>query len=126
MGLFDFIANKNSDSMEWTLRVADDDIPVEEETFEINLDNFFEDLEMGDIEFIVLSPSKTVNGINFLQVVSNNDGYMHVEAGLNEKNSQGRPKILYIDDVTVGECLDMFIDFYRQGRVDITGWKELF
>ena len=126
MGLFDFIANKNSDSMEWTLRVADDDIPVEEETFEINLDNFFKDLEMGDIEFIVLSPSKTVNGINFLQVVSNNDGYMHVEAGLNEKNSQGRPKILYIDDVTVGECLDMFIDFYRQGRVDITGWKELF
>ncbi len=126
MGLFDFIANKNSDSMEWTLRVADDDIPVEEETFEINLDNFFKDLEMGDIEFIVLSPSKTVNGINFLQVVSNNDGYMHVEAGLNEKNSQGRPKILYIDDVTDGECLDMFIDFYRQGRVDITGWKELF
>ena len=24
-----------------------------------------------------------------------------------------------------GECLDMFIAFYRQGRVDISGWEDL-
>lgn len=80
---------------------------------------------MGDIEFIVMSPSEVVNGIAFLQVASNNNGYMHVEAGLDEKNSQGWPRILYRDDISVGECLDMFIAFYRQGKVDTTGWKDL-
>ena len=45
------------------------------ETFEINLDNFLQELEMGDIEFIVLAPSEVVNGITFLQVASNGYGY---------------------------------------------------
>lgn len=126
MGLFDILkSNKNVDDIQWTLRVAKDEMPVEPETFEINLDNFLQDLEMGDIEFIVLAPSEVVNGITFLQVASNNNGYMHVEAGLNQKNAQGRPRILYHDDVSVGESLDMLIAFYRQGRVDISGWEDL-
>ena len=126
MGIFDvFKSNNKADDIQWTLRVAEDEMPVESETFEINLDNFFQDLEMGDIEFIVLAPSETINGITFLQVASNGNGYMHVEAGLNEKNSQGRPRILYRDDVSVGECLDMFVAFYREGKVDTVGWEDL-
>ena len=126
MGLLDiFKTKKKAGNIQWTLRVAEDEIPVEPETFETNLDNFLQDLEMGDIEFIVLAPSEVVNGITFLQVASNSNGYMHVEAGLNEKNLQGRPRILYQDDVGVGECLDMLIGFYRQGRVDTVGWKDL-
>lgn len=116
MGLLNiFKAKKKACNIQWTLRVAEDDTLVEPETFEINLDNFLQDLEMGYIEFIVLAPSEVVNGITFLQVASNNNGYMHVEAGLNEKNSQGRPRILYHDDVSIGECLDMLSAFYRQG-----------
>ena len=126
MGLFDILkSNKKADDIQWTFRVAEDEMPVEPETVEINLDNFLQDLEMGDIEFIVLAPSEAVNGITFLQVASNGYGYMHVEAGLNEKNSEGFPRILYKDDISVGECLDMFIAFYRQGRVDISGWEDL-
>ena len=30
-----------------------------------------------------------------------------------------------VDDISVGECLDMFIAFYRKGRVDISGWEDL-
>lgn len=126
MGLFDiFKTNNKADDIHWTLRVAEDEMLVEPETFEINLDNFLQDLEMGDIEFIVLAPSEVVNDITFLQVASNGYGYMHVEAGLDEKNSQGWPRILYRDDISVGECLDMFIAFYRQGKVDTTGWEDL-
>ena len=126
MGFLDiFKTKKKADNIQWTLRVAEDEMPIEPETFEININIFLQDLERGDIEFIVLSPSEVVNGITFLQVASNNNDYMHVEAGLNEKNSQGRPRILYHDDVSVGECLDMFIAFYRQGKVDTVGWKEL-
>ena len=85
MGLFDILkSNKKAADIQWTLRVAEDEMPVEPETFEINLDSFLQDLEMGDIEFIVLAPSEVVNGITFLQVASSGYGYMHVEAGLNE------------------------------------------
>lgn len=126
MGFFDCLNSNNKEgNIQWTLRVAEDEMPVESETFEINLDNFLQDLEMGDIEFIVLAPSETVNGITFLQVASNDNGYMHVEAGLDEKNSQGWPRILYRDDISIGECLDMFIEFYREGRVDTTDWEDL-
>lgn len=126
MGLFDVLkSNNKADNIQWTFRVAEDELPVESESFEVNLNNFFQDLEMGDIEFIVMAPSEVVNGIAFLQVASNNNGYMHVEAGLDEKNSQGRPRILYRDDISVGECFDMFIAFYRQGNVDTTGWEDL-
>ena len=71
MGLFDILkSNKKAADIQWTLRVAEDEMPVEPETFEINLDSFLQDLEMGDIEFIVLAPSEVVNGITFLQVAS--------------------------------------------------------
>ena len=54
-----------------------------------------------------------------------NSDKMHIEAGLNKKDEKGYPFILCKDDVTVGECLDLFSDFYEGWNVDTTGWYKL-
>lgn len=126
MSIFNIFTKDKPSNIQWTIRVAEDEILIDNpDTFPINLDNYLTDLEMNDIEFIVLAPSQTLNNLTFLQVANNNDGYMHVEAGLDEKNSMGRPKILYKDNITTGECYDMFWAFYKTGKIDVSGWKEL-
>jgi hypothetical protein len=126
MVIFDMFKKGNKSEVSWTIRIGNDEYLVDHpEAFKLNMDNFMTDLEMGDIEFIVLSPSETINNKNFLQAVNNEDGYIHVEVGLNERNKLGRPKILYKDGVSTGDCLDMFVSFYETGDININGWQEL-
>lgn len=90
-----FGSNK-SNSVVWTVRITDSEHQISNpDGFGANIDNALTAVEMGDEEFVVLSPSAPINNYTFLQACPDNEsGYLHIEAGLNENNSKGFPKIL--------------------------------
>ena len=117
----------SSSEVEWRMRITDYEFTVNSyEEFQGSLDEALTTVEMGHEEFLVVEPSIPQKGIAFMQVCAErNSDKMHIEAGLNKKDEKGYPFILCKDDVTVGECLDLFSDFYEGWNVDTTGWYKL-
>ena len=112
----------------WTLRVTDTEEIID------NIDDFIaiaeaaiEDVESGDEEFIILSPSKPVNHVTFIQAcMDKQPDLMHIEAGFDEKKDQNSlPKILCKDRTEPFECMEIFVEFYNEGKVNTDGWYEL-
>ena len=125
MGLF--FKKKNQAEPEWTVRLGDVEHKVRNaDVFESNIDDALTDVEMGNVEFLILSPSKPVNGFTFLQTCPDEEeGYLHIEAGMDKMNADGRIKIVCHDHFTTGEVLDLFITFFRNQTIDVGGWYEL-
>lgn|GEM_PF-5966054 len=74
---------------------------------------------------MIVEPSVPQKGIAFMQAcLDKKSGRMHLEVGL-EQSENGAPNILCKDDVTVGECLDLFSDYYEGWDIDTTGWYKL-
>lgn len=114
--------------LEWTLRVTDTEEKIENIRDFIGIvDGAIEEIEDGEEEFIIVSPSEPVNHVTFIQACMDKEpGLMHIEAGLDEKKDQNSlPKILCKDNIEPSECLDIFIAFYQDGKVDTDGWYEL-
>ena len=113
---------------EWTLRVTDTEERIENiRDFIAIVDGALEEVESGDEEFIVLSPSEPVNHISFIQACMDKEPeLMHIEAGLDEKKDENSlPTILCKDKIEPSEVLEIFIGFYQEGKVDTDGWYEL-
>lgn len=129
MGLFDIFKKEEeaSESIIWTVRLQDEEHIINNpDAFEGNVDDALTRVEMSDAEFLVLSPSKPLNKIAFLQACPDTDsGYLHIEAGLDDKNPYGFPKVVCQDHLTTGEVLDLFISFFRNHIIDTKGWYEL-
>ena len=110
----------------WTIRFNMDDINIEHpENFFINFDDALAELEMGRIPFIVLSPPNPINDIAFLQVAKNENMLIHVQAGTVDPTKKNNITIVYKDDVSTGDVLHMFCEFFNKGELDVSGWKEL-
>lgn len=123
MGLFDKLKKKEKKQF-WTIRLNNDDYDIEHpDDFFINFDGALTDLEMGDLPFIVLSPPSPVNGITFLQVAQNENSLMHVEAGMIGHEKGKSVKVLYKDDLSTGEVLDIFLLFFREGELNTSDWE---
>lgn len=113
--------------VEWRMRITDYEFTVNSyEEFQGSLDEALTTVEMGHEEFLIVEPSIPQKGITFMQVCAErNSDKMHIEVGLNKKDEKGYPFILCKDGATVGECLDLFSDFYEGWNVDTTGWYKL-
>ena len=122
-------AQKRSDNHQkrfWTIRLDNNEYNIEHPAdFHGNFDNALTDLEMGEIPFIVLSPPKPINDITYLQVAMNENSLMHIEAGIITSTTRNDFKLLYKDDLTTGEVLDIFILFFSKGELNVSEWKEL-
>ena len=112
--------------LEWTMRITDKVINVDDyHDFQINLDEALCLIEGEEEEFVIVEPSVPQKGIAFMQAcLDKKSGRMHLEVGM-EQTENGAPNILCKDDVTVGECLDLFSDYYEGWDVDTTGWYKL-
>ena len=112
--------------LEWTMRITDKVINADDyHDFQMNLDEALCLIEGEEEEFVIVEPSVPQKGIAFMQAcLDKKSGRMHLEAGM-EQTENGAPNILCKDDVTVGECLDLFSDYYEGWDVDTTGWYKL-
>ena len=112
--------------LEWTMRITDKVINADDyHDFQMNLDEALCLIEGEEEEFVIVEPSIPQKGIAFMQAcLDKKSGRMHLEVGL-EQSENGAPNILCKDDVSVGECLDLFSDFYEGWNVDTTGWSKL-
>ena len=111
----------------WTLRVTDNESVIENsENLKDLLQQALDDVMAGKEEFIILSPDRVVNGYKFVQLAKEEkEGYFHIEVGLNEKDSRGLTKILCRDMQTDSECMDFFMTFFSEGRVNTEGMYQL-
>ncbi|MCR5119525.1 MAG: hypothetical protein K6B44_07905 [Lachnospiraceae bacterium] len=111
----------------WTLRITDKEQTVTDaRSLERNIDNTLSEIGRKNEESLVLAPAEPVRGITFMQVCQDkNDVYFHLEAGLTEMNSQGRPKILCKDKLMGWEARNLCLSFYRGDEIYMSDWYEL-
>ena len=121
------IVINNSKNIVWTLRVTDKKSVIENyEKLKEMLQPALDDVMSGTEEFIIMDPDRVVNEYTFMQLAKDeNEGYFHLEVGLNEKDSEGFTKILCKDMLTDIECRDFFITFFSDGRVNTEGMYQL-
>jgi len=111
----------------WTLRITDDEQRVTDlRSLENSIDRALNDVNAGQEEFFVLAPSEAVHGITFLQVCKDKNGiFFHIEAGTEETNAQGHPKILCRDGVMNMEIRDLCMKYYQGQELMLSWWEEL-
>jgi hypothetical protein len=123
----DAIDTTPAPQVSWTLRVTDDEQAVTEERhLESELDRALTEVSMGREEFLVLAPSTTVSGVEFLQITRDTNGiFLHMEAGLPEKDAQGHTKIVCKDRMMSRDALELCLAYFRGEKVSLAGWYEL-
>ncbi len=123
----DAIDTTPTPQVSWTLRVTDNEQAVtEERRLESELDRALTEVSMGREEFLVLAPSVTVSGVEFLQITRDMNGiFLHMEAGLPEKDAQGHTRIVCKDRMMSRDALELCLAYFRGEKVSLAGWYEL-
>ena len=110
----------------WTLNTGDKEFPVYAEIFNEYVDGILSGILAGGTEFLILSPPKPIDHVAFIQTCPDReDGFLHIEAGFDQKFEDGSVKLLSSDRHTQAEVLEMFIRFFESGKIDMTGWFEV-
>ena len=107
----------------WTICIGSTEQPVTQENYWHAVDDALTLLEAGNAEFLIVAPPEPVNGFSFLQACMNSGGDVHVEAGIPQKNA--RVQIVYRDGLTVGEAMDLFVQYFKEHTIPAEGWPEL-
>ena len=119
--------NEQNHNNHWTLRITNAEERIENNADLIGfVDAAIEEIENGDEEFIVLFPKEPVNNIAFVQArMDDEPDLMYIEAGFEEKNKNGFPKILCKGKMEPSEVLEICIKYYQEGVVNTDGWDRL-
>lgn len=117
---------KMKDELKWTFEVAEKVEIRNVDELSINLVKALDDINAGTEEFAILTPPEPIFGISFFQVCNDNSpGLYHVEAGLIQVDEKGLNVIVCKDGMSFDDVGVLFLLFYQNTFVDISGWYVL-